>query len=128
VRDFKFPYESDQRYLDDTEKELSDSTVSLFPEKSSPPIRESSARRYVRAAKAAGEYREKSGYNEPGVRGKTPVREAIFDVQSFGYPYGGTVTPSQKGTLGPPGAGGVNRMRKQKPSIGKSFAPFTFFG
>ena len=125
MRDFKLTYEADQRYLDDDEKQLSDSAVTLFPERSAPPIKEESAKRYTLAARAAGKYKERAGYDEPGVRGETPVREAIFDVQSFGPPYGGTVTPSQKGTLGPPGAGGVNRMRKSQPQFG-TFKGFMF--
>ena len=73
--------------------------------------------KFMRAAKTAGAYRQRSGIAEPTIRGKTPRNPAIIDVSTFGQAYGGTVLPS----LGDSGgrAGSTNYADKPVQFFGK---------
>ena len=70
-------------------------------------------RRFFKAAKAAGAFRQKAGFSEPSIRGRTPVSKASF---------GGTELPSLRGrNFGGPGAGATEYATKPKPQFGKDF-------
>jgi len=68
---------------------------------------------FMKAVKAAGKYRQKSGIDEPNIRGKIPVGKASI---------AGVELPSLRGrNYGPPGAGATEYAHKPKPNFGKSF-------
>jgi len=72
---------------------------------------------FMRAAKTAGAYRQRSGIAEPTIRGKTPRNPAIIDVSTFGQAYGGTVLPSLGDSVGR--AGSTNYADKPVQFFGK---------
>tara|TARA_Y100000114_G_scaffold146503_1_gene157271 strand:- start:76 stop:462 length:387 start_codon:yes stop_codon:yes gene_type:complete len=70
-------------------------------------------RRFFKSAKAAGAFRQRSGFNEPSIGGRIPVSKASL---------GGTELPSLRGrNFGGPGAGATEYATKPKPQFGKSF-------
>jgi hypothetical protein len=73
--------------------------------------------KFMKAAKTAGAYRQRSGIAEPTLRGKTPRNPAIIDVSSFGTPFGGTVLPSMGDTVGR--AGSTNYANKPGQFFGQ---------
>ena len=73
--------------------------------------------KFMRAAKTAGAYRQRSGIAEPTIRGKTPRNPAIIDVSTFGQAYGGTVLPSLGDSVGR--AGSTNYADKPVQFFGK---------
>ena len=69
--------------------------------------------KFMRAARAAGKYRQSTGISEPSIRGKTPVGKAAIS---------GVELPSLRGrNFGPPGAGSTEYAHKPKPSFGRGF-------
>ena len=73
--------------------------------------------KFMKAAKTAGAYRQRSGIAEPTIRGKTPRNPAIIDVSTFGQAYGGTVLPSLGDSVGR--AGSTNYADKPVQFFGK---------
>ena len=70
-------------------------------------------RRFFKSAKAAGAFRQRSGFNEPSIGGRIPVGKASL---------GGTELPSLRGrNFGGPGAGATEYATKPKAQFGKSF-------
>ena len=70
-------------------------------------------RRFFKSAKAAGAFRQSSGFDEPSLGGRIPVSKA--DI-------GGTELPSLRGrNFGGPGAGSTEYATKPKPQFGKAF-------
>ena len=70
-------------------------------------------RRFFKSAKAAGAFRQRSGFNEPSIGGRIPVGKASL---------GGTELPSLRGrNFGGPGAGATEYASKPKPQFGKAF-------
>ena len=70
-------------------------------------------RRFFKSAKAAGAFRQRSGFDEPSLGGRIPVSKA--DI-------GGTELPSLRGrNFGGPGAGATEYATKPKPQFGKAF-------
>ena len=70
-------------------------------------------RRFFKSAKAAGAFRQSSGFDEPSLGGRIPVSKA--DI-------GGTELPSLRGrNFGGPGAGATEYATKPKPQFGKAF-------
>jgi len=65
---------------------------------------------YMRAARTAGAYKQKTSIDEPTVRGKTPRTKAVID---------GTELPSTGDSGGR--AGTVGYARKPKANFGKAF-------
>ena len=69
--------------------------------------------RFFKAAKAAGSFRQSSGFDEPSLGGRIPVGKADL---------GGTELPSLRGrNFGGPGAGATEYATKPKPQFGKAF-------
>ena len=69
--------------------------------------------RFMKSARAAGEYKQRSGFAEPTVRGRTPIGKASID---------GVELPSQRtSNFGGPGAGATEYAHKPKPNFGKPF-------
>ena len=70
-------------------------------------------RRFFKSAKAAGAFKQRSGFNEPSIGGRVPVGKASL---------GGTELPSLRGrNFGGPGAGATEYATKPKPQFGKAF-------
>ena len=68
---------------------------------------------FMKAVRAAEKHKQKTGIDEPTVRGKIPVSKASID---------GVELPSLRGrNYGPPGAGATEYAHKPKPNFGKSF-------
>ena len=103
----------DLRRLDPEERNIYEDRKSEF---SHPKHQESSQKRiskFMRAAKAAGEYRQRNSIADPSIRGKTPIGKASS---------GGVELPSLRGrNYGPPGAGATEYAHKPKPSFGKPY-------
>ena len=69
--------------------------------------------RFMRSAKAAGAYKQRTSIDEPTIRGRTPIGKAAI---------AGMELPSQRSAnYGDPGAGGTSYARKPQPSFGRSF-------
>ena len=69
--------------------------------------------KFMKAARAAGKYKQSTGISEPSIRGKTPVGKAAIS---------GVELPSLRGrNFGPPGAGSTEYAHKPKPNAGKAF-------
>ena len=69
--------------------------------------------KFMKAARAAGKYKQSTGISEPSIRGKTPVGKAAIS---------GVELPSLRGrNFGPPGAGSTEYAHKPKPSFGRGF-------
>lgn len=66
--------------------------------------------KFMRAAKAAGAYRQRAGIAEPTIRGRTPRNPAFID---------GTELPSLGDTIGT--AGSTNYANKPQPRFGRPF-------
>jgi len=70
-------------------------------------------KRFFKAAKAAGSYRQRAGFDEPSLGGRTPVGKADM---------GGTELPSLRGrNFGGTGAGATEYATKPQPQFGKAF-------
>ena len=70
--------------------------------------------KFMKAARAAGKYKQSTGISEPSIRGKTPVGKAAIS---------GVELPSLRGrNYGPPGGGATEYAHKPKPGFG------TFYG
>ena len=70
-------------------------------------------KKFFKAAKAAGSFRQRSGFDEPSLGGRIPVGKA--DI-------GGVELPSLRGrNFGGPGGGSTEYATKPKPQFGKSF-------
>tara|TARA_Y100001937_G_scaffold52302_1_gene72408 strand:+ start:124 stop:531 length:408 start_codon:yes stop_codon:yes gene_type:complete len=70
-------------------------------------------RRFFKSAKAAGAFKQRSGFNEPSIGGRIPVGKANL---------GGTELPSLRGrNFGGPGAGSTEYATKPKPQFGRAF-------
>ena len=70
-------------------------------------------RRFFKSAKAAGAFRQRSGFDEPSLGGRIPVSKA--DI-------GGTELPSLRGrNFGGLGAGATEYATKPQPQFGKPF-------
>ena len=70
-------------------------------------------RRFFKSAKAAGAFKQRSGFNEPSIGGRVPVGKADL---------GGTELPSLRGrNFGGPGAGATEYATKPKSQFGKAF-------
>ena len=70
-------------------------------------------RRFFKSAKAAGAFKQRSGFDEPSIGGRVPVGKASL---------GGTELPSLRGrNFGGPGAGATEYATKPKPQFGKAF-------
>ena len=70
-------------------------------------------RRFFKSAKAAGAFKQRSGFNEPSIGGRVPVGKADL---------GGTELPSLRGrNFGGPGAGATEYATKPKAQFGKAF-------
>lgn len=94
-------YDTDVRRLDETEREIADSTDVRNTRQ------QDRVSKFMAAARTAGAYRQQAGIDEPQINGRTPRNEANID---------GVVLPS----LGDSGgtAGGVGYARKPRPSSG----------
>ena len=69
--------------------------------------------KFMKAARAAGKYKQSTGISEPSIRGKTPVGKAQI---------AGVELPSLRGrNYGPPGGGATEYAHKPKPNFGKPF-------
>ena len=69
--------------------------------------------KFMKAARAAGKYKQSTGISEPSIRGKTPIGKAAIS---------GVELPSLRGrNFGPPGAGSTEYAHKPKPSFGRGF-------
>ena len=70
-------------------------------------------KKFMRAAKSAGKYKQSQGIAEPTIRGKTPVGKGNVS---------GVEIPSLRGrNYGDPGAGSTEYAHKPKPNFGKPF-------
>ena len=70
-------------------------------------------KRFFKAARASGKYRQQKGFSEPSVGGRTPVGKADMS---------GVELPSLRGrNFGGPGAGSTEYATKPKPQFGKDF-------
>lgn len=70
-------------------------------------------KRFFKAARASGKYRQQKGFSEPSVGGRTPVGKADMS---------GVELPSLRGrNFGGPGAGSTEYATKPKPQFGKEF-------
>ena len=75
--------------------------------------KKSNVSKFMRAAKAAGAYRQRNSIADPAIRGKTPIGKASAS---------GVELPSLRGrNYGPPGAGATEYAHKPKPSFGKPY-------
>lgn len=88
-------YSTDSRRLDETERGFADSADT------SNEVQQNRVKKFMAAAKTAGQYQQRTQIAEPTIRGKTPRREAIID---------GTQLPSLGDTIGT--AGSTNYARK----------------
>ena len=69
--------------------------------------------KFMKAARAAGKYKQSTGISEPSIRGKTPVGKAAIS---------GVELPSLRGrNFGPPGAGATEYAHKPKSYFGRGF-------
>ena len=69
--------------------------------------------KFMKAARAAGKYKQSTGISEPSIRGKTPVGKAAIS---------GVELPSLRGrNFGPPGAGSTEYAHKPKSYFGRGF-------
>ena len=69
--------------------------------------------KFMKAARAAGKYKQSTGISEPSIRGKTPVGKAAIS---------GVELPSLRGrNFGPPGAGSTEYAHKPKSTFGRGF-------
>jgi hypothetical protein len=93
-------YDTDFRRLDPEERE-SVETINRNQDR---------VARYMRAAKTAGAYQQRTSIDEPLIRGKIPRMTAVIE---------GTELPSTGDSGGRTGA--VGYARKPKPNFGKSF-------
>ena len=70
-------------------------------------------KKFMRAARSAGKYKQSQGIAEPTIRGKTPVGKGNVS---------GVEIPSLRGrNYGDPGAGATEYAHKPKPNFGKPF-------
>ena len=70
-------------------------------------------KKFMRAAKSAGKYKQSQGISEPTIRGKTPVGKGNVS---------GVEIPSLRGrNYGDPGGGATEYAHKPKPNFGKPF-------
>ena len=88
-------YATDTRHLDETERGFADSADT------SNEIQQNRVKKFMAAARTAGEYQQRTQIAEPTIRGKTPRREAVID---------GTQLPSMGDTIGT--IGSTNYARK----------------
>ena len=82
-------YATDKRHLDATEKESADSADT------SNERQQDRVKKFMAAARTAGQYRQRAQIAEPTIRGKTPRTEAVID---------GTQLPSMGDTVGTAGS------------------------
>ena len=82
-------YATDKRHLDTTEKESADSADT------SNERQQDRVKKFMAAARTAGQYRQRAQIAEPTIRGKTPRTEAVID---------GTQLPSMGDTVGTAGS------------------------
>lgn len=88
-------YATDKRRLDISEKESADSADT------SNERQQDRVKKFMSAARTAGQYRQRAQIAEPTIRGKTPRTEAVID---------GTQLPSMGDTVG--AAGSTKYSRK----------------
>jgi hypothetical protein len=70
-------------------------------------------KKFMRAAKSAGKYKQSQGIADPTIRGKTPIGKGSIN---------GVEVPSLRGkNYGDPGAGATEYAHKPKPHFGKPF-------
>ena len=70
-------------------------------------------RRFFKAARASGKFRQERGFAEPSIGGRTPIGKAEI---------AGVQLPSLRGqNFGGPGAGSTEYATKPKPQFGKEF-------
>jgi len=70
-------------------------------------------KKFMRAAKSAGKYKQSQGIADPTIRGKTPIGKGSIN---------GVEVPSLRGkNYGDPGAGATEYAHKPKPNFGKPF-------
>jgi hypothetical protein len=100
-------YSTDVRRLDETGRDIADSTDVRNTEQ------QDRVAKFMSAARTAGAYRQKAGIDEPQIRGRTPRNEATID---------GVTLPSQGDSGGTSGT--VSYARKPQPSSGR-FAGFS---
>ncbi len=100
-------YDTDVRRLDETEREIADSTDVRNTRQ------QDRVAKFMAAAKTAGAYKQRAGIDEPQIRGRTPRNEANVD---------GVVLPSQGDSGGTSGT--TSYARKPQPSSG-SFRGFS---
>jgi hypothetical protein len=94
-------YATDTRHLDETERGFSNSADT------SNEVQQNRVKKFMSAARTAGQYQQRTQIAEPTIRGKTPRTEAVID---------GTQLPSMGDTIGT--VGSTNYARK----------PGAFFG
>jgi len=94
-------YDTDVRRLDETEREIADSTDVRNTRQ------QDRVSKFMAAARTAGAYRQRAGIDEPQINGRTPRNEANIN---------GVVLPSQGDSGGR--TGGVGYARKPQPSSG----------
>ena len=82
-------YATDKRHLDTTEKESADSADT------SNERQQDRVKKFMAAARTAGQYRQRAQIAEPTIRGRTPRTEAVID---------GTQLPSMGDTVGTAGS------------------------
>ena len=82
-------YATDKRHLDTTEKKSADSADT------SNERQQDRVKKFMAAARTAGQYRQRAQIAEPTIRGKTPRTEAVID---------GTQLPSMGDTVGTAGS------------------------
>lgn len=103
-------YDVDIRRLDEEERQTADLADTRNEQQ------QNRVRKFFRAAKSAGKFRQKALTDEPLIRGKPTKNEAYI---------AGTFTPSLGDEMGP--VGGINYAEKPKPFSGKPYQRFDFF-
>ena len=88
-------YATDTRHLDETERGFANRADT------GNEVQQNRVKKFMAAAKTAGEYQQRTQIAEPTIRGKTPRTEAVID---------GTQLPSMGDTIGT--VGSTNYARK----------------
>jgi hypothetical protein len=99
-------YATDTRHLDSSEKDFAGRADTSNEDQ------QNRVKKFMSAAKAAGQYQQRAQIAEPTIRGKTPRREAVID---------GTQLPSLGDTVG---AGGSTSYARKPGAFSGTFRGF----
>ena len=103
----------DLRRLDPEERDIYTDKKKEFSHSDKQEPSQKQIGKFMKAAKAAGKYKQSQGIAEPTIRGKTPVGKGNLN---------GVEIPSLRGrNYGSPGAGATEYAHKPKPNSGRPF-------